>query len=87
MKRPVIFSIAIAVAVLGVIIAVYFLIPGIYHPYIALNNGKFNLVDPNKHPYVVKSAHHLYALAFFFLAAMFALAAYLLRPKKMVRIA
>ena len=87
MKRPVIFSLAIAVAVLGVIVAVYFLIPGIYHPFIALSNGKFNLVDPNTHPYVVKSAHHLYALAFFFFAAIFAFAAYLMRPKKAVRIA
>ncbi len=87
MKRPVIFSIAIAVAVLGVILAVYFLIPGIYHPYIALSNGKFNFVNPTKHPHVVNSSHHLYALAFFFFAAIFALAAYLLRPKKMARIA
>lgn len=87
MKRPLIFSIAIAVAVLGVILAVYFLIPGIYHPYISLSNGKFNLVDPNRHPNVVKSSHHLYALAFFFFAAIFALAAYLLRPKKRAFIA
>ena len=82
MKRSVLFSIAGVIAVLCAMAAVYFLIPGIYHPYLALRGGQLGFIDPNKHPSVVKSAHRIYAAVCLGSAFIFAVAAYLSRPKK-----
>ncbi len=81
-SRSVFFYVAAALAVISILLAVYFMIPGIYHPYFSLSHVA--LVDPHKHPATVKSAHHIYAAGFFVLAAVFALVAYFQRPKKTV---
>ena len=87
MRRSVILYIAGSIAVLCIIAAVYFLVPGIVHPYLAVRNGAFGFVDPGKHPSIVKSAHRLYAAAFFVLAVISAALAYLFVGKKAVKAA
>ncbi|MHB8598013.1 MAG: hypothetical protein ACYDER_14510 [Ktedonobacteraceae bacterium] len=78
-----IFYVAIALAILFVIMTVYFLIPGIYHPYFSLHDGtSIHLVNMAKFPRVVKSVHHYYAAACLVVALAFGLIAFLLRPKK-----
>jgi hypothetical protein len=80
--KKVLFIVAAALAVVGVIAAVYFLIPGIYHPYLSLQSGSLTLVNPVKHPAVVKSVHRVYAAGSFGLALIFVAIAFVLRPKK-----
>jgi hypothetical protein len=87
MKRSTLFYISAAIALISVMIAVYFLVPGIYHPYLSLSSGHPGLVDATKHPKVVRSVHRIYAAAFFFLAAIFASIAFLNRPKKVSEMA
>lgn len=83
MKGSVLFSSAAALVFICVALSVYFLIPGIYHPYISLHSeGGIGLVDPARHPALVKSAHRIYAAGFFVLALIFAAVAYIMRPKK-----
>lgn len=76
------FYVAIALAILFVIVTVYFLIPGIYHPYISLHDGTPNLVSMARYPRIVKSVHHYYAAACLVIALALGLIAFLLRPKK-----
>lgn len=80
--KKVLFIVAAALAVVGVIAAVYFLIPGIYHPYLSLQSGGLTLADPAKHPAVVKSVHRVYAAGSFGLALICVAIAFVLRPKK-----
>jgi hypothetical protein len=78
-----VFYVAIALAILCVIMTVYFLIPGIYHPYFSLHDGSsIHLVSMAKYPRVVKSVHHYYAAACLVVALALGLIAFLLRPKK-----
>ena len=80
-----VFYVALAVAILFVIMTVYFLIPGIYHPYISLHDGTPYLVSMDKYPRIVKSVHHYYAAASFVIALVFGLTAFLLRTRQQVR--
>ena len=82
MRHLVLFYAVAAIAAISVVLAVYFLIPGIYHPYVTLRDGGLGLVDLNKHPSVVKSAHRFYAVAFLAFAVILVMVAYLFRPKK-----
>jgi hypothetical protein len=82
MKRSTLFYIAAAITLISIIVAVYFLIPGIYHPYISFSSGVPHLVDATKHPKVVTSVHRFYAAAFFLLAATFAFVAFRSRLAK-----
>ena len=72
MKRSTLFYAAIALAVITLVLAIYYLIPGIYHPHLSL------------HHFVTfaKSTHRIYAAGFFVLALIFGFFAYRLRPKK-----
>lgn len=80
--RKVLFLIALVFAIVFVAAAIYFLIPGIYHPYISLNDKKgLVLVNAAKHPGVIYSAHHFYAGAAFVAALVLALIAFLSRPR------
>lgn len=79
-----VYYVAIALAVLFVILTVYFLIPGIYHPYISLHDGTPNLVSMAKYPRIVKSVHHYYAAACFIIALVCGLIALLVRTKQQV---
>jgi hypothetical protein len=88
MKRSVFFFyIAAAIAALCLLLAVYYMISGIYHPFVAYSDGAFYLVDPAKKPHFVNSSHHVYAAGFFVLALIFAFFAFLFRRKKAVRMA
>jgi hypothetical protein len=80
--KPV-FYVAIALAILFVVMTVYFLIPGIYHPYFSLHDGSsIHLVSMARYPRIVKSVHHYYAAACLVVALACGLIAFLLRPKK-----
>ena len=76
----------IALAIIFVMMTVYFLIPGIYHPYIAFHDGRLSpsLVNATKHPGTVMSAHKLYAASAFAVALACGLIAFVTRPKKQV---
>ncbi len=79
----IVFYVAIALAILFVVMTVYFLIPGIYHPYISLHDGSsISLVSMSRYPHIVKSVHHYYAAACLVVALACGLIAFLLRPKK-----
>jgi len=45
----------------------YYMIPGIYHPFISYSDGGLILMDPAKMPRFVYSAHHIYTAGFFVL--------------------
>ena len=79
-----VYYVAIALAILFVILTVYFLIPGIYHPYISLHDGTPNLVSMAKYPRIVKSVHHYYAAVCFIIALTCGLIAFLIRTKQQV---
>jgi hypothetical protein len=76
------FYIAGAIAILGIIAGIYFLIPGIYHPYLSLQAGHLHLVDVAKHHGIVYSSHRIYAAATFIFALIFIAIAYFKRPAK-----
>ncbi len=84
--KKVLYIAMIALAIIFVMMTVYFLIPGIYHPYIAFHDGKLSpsLVNAAKHPGTVMSAHKIYAVSAFVVALAFGLIAFLTRPKKQV---
>ncbi len=64
-KNPALFYGAIAVAVIGILLGVYYLIPGVYHP----------LANP---PAV---AHYKHAALFFVLGVIGIIGAFVTRPK------
>jgi hypothetical protein len=66
MKNPALFYGAIVAAVLALVLAVYYIIPGIYHPL---------TTTP---PY---ASHPTHAIAFFILAIICIIAALVTRPK------
>lgn len=83
MNRSVLFYIAAALAGICFLLAVYYMIPGIYHPFVAYtSDAGLYLVDPAKKPHFVDSPHHVYAAGFFVLTLVFALFAFLLRKKR-----
>lgn len=85
-RHPLLFTIAIVFAAVCVLLAVYYSIPGIYHPFFAISDGQFQFVDANTHPFMVKSAHHKYTLLLIGAAVVFALIAFLFRGRKTVRV-
>ena len=81
MKKALLF-IALAIVVLGILAGIYFMIPGIYHPFFYFDSaGKLAILDGNQFPRVVKSSHHRYSLVLFALAVLFGVVAFFLRPK------
>ncbi len=83
MNRTVLFYGAIAVAATFFILGVYYLIHGIYHPYVFFSIRPFILTLIN-HPHVNTSSHKSYTAIFFAIATVFLLGAYLARPKKAI---
>ena len=82
MNRTVLFFAAIALVVVTIALAVFYLIPGIYHPYFSLHASSFGFVDASKHQAIVKSAHRVYSVGFFVLAVIFGVLAFLFRPRR-----
>jgi hypothetical protein len=78
MNRSILFYGAIAFGVIFSLLGVYYLIHGIYHPYVILSQP-FTLIN---HPPVNNYAHKKFSVIFFAVAALFFLGAYLARPKK-----
>ncbi|MFL5658563.1 MAG: hypothetical protein ACJ8CB_30800 [Ktedonobacteraceae bacterium] len=66
MNKPVLFYSAIVVVVVALALAVYYIIPGIYHP--------LTTTPP-------LASHPTHAIAFFFLAVISVVAALVTRPK------
>jgi hypothetical protein len=80
--KKTLFYVAAAIGVLAIIAGIYFLIPGIYHPYLSLHEGNLYFVDGTKHPLVVKSVHRFYAVGSFVWAAIFIVIAFFTRPNR-----
>lgn len=80
MKRAFLFNAAIAVAVILVLLGIYYLIPGIYHPFVYLDHPLTYI----NHPLVNNNAHKKYSAIFFVLAALSLLGAYLTHPKRVI---
>lgn len=74
MKKTLFYG-AAAIAVLFVILGVYYLIPGVYH---IIGNGGAEAAAMH--------AHKRYAVVFFVLAVVGIAAAFFTRPKKSVRV-
>jgi hypothetical protein len=72
MNKQNLFYLGIAVAVLGIILGVYYLVPGIYHP------APIHLTHKGHAPMAV---HRLYALAGFALAVIGGIIAFMKRPQ------
>lgn len=81
MKKT-LFYVAATIGVLAIIAGIYFLIPGIYHPYLAVHDGTLRFIDGVKHPAVVKSVHRFYAVGAFASAAILIAIAFLTRPNR-----
>lgn len=83
-RRPLLLTITAALAMICILFAVYYSIPGIYHPFFAISDGSLQFVSARTHPIMVKSAHHKYTLLLIGAAVVFALIAFLFRGKKVV---
>lgn len=80
--RSTLFYVAIVLAVIAVAAAIYFYVPGIYHPYISIENGHLVFIGPARHLRVSTSRHRFYTGACVFLAAVFIIIGFLSRPRK-----
>ena len=72
MNKQTLFYVGVAFVVLGVLLGVYYLIPGIYHP------APIHLTHKGHAPNAV---HRVYAVGFFVLAAIGGAVAFIMRPK------
>jgi hypothetical protein len=77
-KSSALFAMAITIAIVTVILGVYYLIPHVYHPFIYFNHP-FMLIN---HPLVNYTAHKKYTVVFFGIALIALFGAFLVRPKK-----
>ncbi len=75
-KHPTLFRIAMIVAIIMLVLGVYYLIPHIWHPYILLH--PFMAIN---NPLINNNAHKKYTAIFFAIAVLALLYAYLVRPK------
>lgn len=71
MNRQTLFFVALAVIVLGILLGVYYLIPGVYHPML---NPQYS-ISP-------LFPHRKYAVVGFGIAVIGIIAAFVLRPQK-----
>ncbi len=70
MNRSTLFYAAIVLAVVTLVLAIYYLIPGITHPHLSLHHGFA----------MVKNTRRVYVAGFFVLALIFGVLAYMQRP-------
>lgn len=68
--KKVIFFTAVGIAAVALVLGVLYLIPHIPHPFIY-----------SSHPWIIKTAHHMYAAAAFGFAVVLLAVAFLIRPK------
>jgi formate-dependent nitrite reductase membrane component NrfD len=81
-KSSALFTTAIAIAIVTIILGVYYLIPHIYHPYVFMSHP-FQLIN---HPLVNYNAHKKYTAIFFGIALIALVGAFLVRPKKVAAV-
>lgn len=79
MKKPVLFYGAIILAALLMALGIYYLIPGIYHPFIFIDHPLMGFIN---HAHLNYNAHKKFTAVFFALALLAILAAYLTRPRR-----
>jgi hypothetical protein len=83
--KSLLFYIVAVIAVIGVLLGIYFLIPGVYHPlFVEPRNFNFSLVNASRFPKMVAKAHHTYALLYFIFGVICAIIAFMLRPRRAV---
>ena len=75
MNKQTLFYVGVAFVVLGVLLGVYYLIPGIYHP------APIHLTHKGHAPNAV---HRVYAASCFVLAVIGGAVAFVMRPKAVV---
>ena len=75
MNKQTLFYVGVALVVLGVLLGVYYLVPGIYHP------APIHLTHKGHAPNAV---HRVYALGGFILAVIGGAVAFVMRPKAVV---
>jgi hypothetical protein len=78
-KSSAFFTVAIIVAIVMLLVGIYYLIPHIWHPFLYLH-GTFMFVN---NAAVNFNAHKKYTAVFFAIAALALLCAFFLRQKKM----
>lgn len=79
-------SITLVIVALALLAGIYFMIPGIYHPFFYFDSaGKLAVLNATQFPRIVRSSHHRYSLVLFALAALFAVVAFFLREKRTQR--
>ena len=77
-KHPILYKAAIIIAVVMVLLGIYYLIPHIWHPFVFLDHP-FYFVNS---PLVNYNAHKKYTAVFFAFAALALLGAFLLRQRR-----
>ena len=77
-KRAVLFRMAIVIAVVMILLGVYYLIPHIWHPFISLSDPFYFIKDPVAN----YNAHKKYTAIFFALALLALVWAFFLRSRK-----
>src|SRR5205823_4066854 len=79
-KHSTLFTVALAIAIITIMLGVYYLIPHVYHPFVYLHRP-FQLIN---RPLVNYDAHEKYAVIFFGIALIALIGAFLARPKRIV---
>lgn len=77
-KRPTLYKAAVIIAVVMVLLGIYYLIPHIWHPFVFLSRP-FYFVNS---PLVNYNAHKKYTAVFFAFAALALLGAFFLRQRR-----
>ncbi len=77
-KASALYNTAVVIAIVTVLLGVYYLIPHIWHPFVFLDHP-FYFVNSHLVNY---NAHKKYTAVFFAIAALAVLCAFLLRSKK-----
>ena len=77
-KGSVLFRMAIMIAVVMILLGIYYLIPHIWHPFVSLSDPFYFINDP----VVNYNAHKKYTAIFFALALLALLCAFFLRSRK-----
>ena len=72
MNKQTLFYVGVALVVLGILLGVYYLIPGIYHP------APIHITHKGHNPNAI---HRLYALSGFLLAIAGGAVAFVMRPQ------
>jgi hypothetical protein len=76
-KGSALFTTALIIAIVTILLGIYYLIPHIWHPFVFLDHPFFFVNSP----LVNYNAHKKYTAVFFAIAALASFCAFLMRPK------